>query len=172
MVVDLGVQNDSQFGPREKLYVGWEIPGVIVSWRDRDGNECTGPALIGKDYTKSLAPKSTLRAHLEGWRGRSFTDDELRSFDVAAILGKPCQLSIVHVDRGDRTYANVAAVMGPPKGAAPKPSGKPIAFDVDASDEETFACASQLSAETHKRTDRHQRGAGTTPEQPQQHRCR
>jgi hypothetical protein len=131
MVVDLGVQNDSKYKPRAKLYVRWEIPGVIVSWHDRNGNERTGPAVIGKYYTKSLAPKSNLRTDLESWRGRSLTDDELRSFDVTAILGKPCQLGIVHVDGGDRIRANIAAVMGAPKGVAPKPSGKLIAFDVD-----------------------------------------
>jgi hypothetical protein len=139
LMAELGVQNDSKYKPREELYFRWEIPDLTVSWRDSNGKERTGPAVIGKHYTKSLAPKSTLRADLESWRGRAFTDEELRDFDLTKFLGQPCQLGIVHQAVGDRTYANVAVVMGAPKGAAPKPSGKLIAFDVDSWDEEAFA---------------------------------
>ena len=37
------------------------------------------PFLVWKRYTLSLGDKATLRAHLEAWRGRKFTADELES---------------------------------------------------------------------------------------------
>jgi len=138
-IVGLGVQPSARFELSEKVLFRWEIPGEVVTWRDRDGNERTGPATISREYTRSLGPKSHLRRDLEGWRGRLFTESELRVFDVASFLGKPCLLSIVHKEGGDRVYANVAVIMAPPPGADPQASGELICFDPDSWDDEVFA---------------------------------
>jgi hypothetical protein len=47
---------------------------------ERDGK--TAPISINKEYTLSLGKKSVLRKHLETWRGRPFTDEELKGFEV------------------------------------------------------------------------------------------
>jgi hypothetical protein len=139
MIVNMGVQDDPKFGPRPKLYIRWEIPDENVMWIDRNGIEHSGPATIGRRYTKSTAAKADLRRDLEMWGGKSYTKSELRRFDVSVFLGKPCQLSVVHKEGLERVYANVAAVLAPPKGAKPKPSGKLVLFDADNWDDETFA---------------------------------
>jgi hypothetical protein len=139
MVVDLGVQNDSKYKPRRKLYLRWELPNQRTTWHDKNGEQHSGPMTIGKTYTMSLAPKSNLRADLEAWRGRAFTETELRGFDVRTILGKPCMLVISHRDAGDKVFANITAVAAAPKDAALKPCGKLIAYDTDDHDPEMFA---------------------------------
>jgi len=139
MIVNIGVQDNSKFEPRPKLYIRWEIPDERVTWIDRKGSEHSGPATIGRFYTKSLAPKANLRRDLEIWRGKSFTESELRAFDVAIFLGRACQLSVVHKEGPERISANVAAISAPPRGAKPKPSGKLVLFDADNWDDETFA---------------------------------
>jgi len=51
-----------------------------------------------KKYTLSLHEKSKLRPDLVSWRGRDFTDAELRGFDLENLLGVPCTLQIINKD--------------------------------------------------------------------------
>lgn len=115
MIVDLGMQ-ETNFGPKHKCYVRWELPNEEIEWKDKEGNEHKGPMTIGANYTVSLSEKANLRHDLEGWRGKAFTSEELAGFDVFNILGKPCQVSVVHNESGGKTYANVSGVVAIPKG--------------------------------------------------------
>ena len=113
-VVDLGF-HETGFGTKEKVYVGWEVPSVRVSWK-KDDVEHEGPAIIGSRYTNSIHEKSILGQHLVNWRGRDFTEDERKGFDLFTILDVPCMISVTHNTKGEKTYANVSGVMGIPKG--------------------------------------------------------
>lgn len=139
MVADMGVQPTGKFKPKPQVYIRWELPNEITSWKDGDGVEHSGPMVIGKKYTVSLSEKANLRGDLESWRGRTFTETELEGFDIKNILGKPCMLGVTHNTVGNKTYANISAVMGIPKGTtAPPPSVTPIAYDLDAHNQATF----------------------------------
>jgi hypothetical protein len=112
MVVDCGVQDISFKGKakqQHKVYVRWEVPDERVSW-EKDGKAHEGPCSIGRFYTLSLSEKAILRKDLENWRGRMFTEDELKGFDLETILGKPCQIMVTHSDDGK--YANINGIMG------------------------------------------------------------
>jgi hypothetical protein len=115
-VVDLGnitVEYSGKAKTQHKIRIVWQIEEL----RD-DGN----PFSLRKQYTLSLHEKSSLRKDLESWRGRSFTEDELRGFDVEVLIGKGALLSVIHKDSNGTTYANVTGVMKLPKGmAAPTP---------------------------------------------------
>lgn len=113
-VVDLGIQQ-TNFGAKEKIYVGWEVPSVRVKW-EKDDKEHEGPALIGSQYTASIHEKSILGQHLTSWRGKQFTEEERNAFDVFNVLGAPCMISVTHNKNGEKTYANVNAVMRLPQG--------------------------------------------------------
>ena len=117
-VVDLGTQPDSGFGQKEKVVLFWELPHERMVF---DGVE--KPMGISKFYTKSLSKKASLRKDLESWRGRPFTSEELAGFDLAAILGKGCQLQVV--DNGEGK-SQIAAVVGVPKGTTVPPPVNPI----------------------------------------------
>lgn len=112
--VDLGLQATG-FGTKEKFYLGWECCGVRVTW-EKDGKQHEGPALIGSRYTTSIHPKSILGQHLVSWRGKEFTAEEREGFDLFNVLGAPCMLSVVHVNKDNKVYANVAAIMKVPQG--------------------------------------------------------
>jgi hypothetical protein len=83
-VIDLGVQ-ETPWGGKEKVYIGFEIPGERVQWKDKDGKEHEGPAFIGSRYTNSINEKAILGQHLTSWRGVPFTDDERQGFDLFTI---------------------------------------------------------------------------------------
>lgn len=126
LVADLGIQGGGKFKPSQKVYLRWELPNEVTEWTDRDGNKKSGPMIIGREYTLSLSEKANLRADLESWRGRLFTEQELKGFDIVNVLGKACMLGVVHNEKGGKVYANVASVMGLPKGTTvPGPHNKP-----------------------------------------------
>jgi hypothetical protein len=113
-VCDLGLQQGN-FGSKEKVYVGFEVPAVRVSW-EKDGKQHEGPAIIGSTYTLSVHPKSILGQHITSWRGKAFTEDELKSFDVFKVLGAPCMIAVTHAHKNENVYANITAIMRVPAG--------------------------------------------------------
>jgi hypothetical protein len=127
MVVDLGNQlvRSERYGDKVKrqVWIRWETPHEEITFTDRDGNEKTGPRVIGQAFTLSLHENSALRPVLESWRGRAFTEEERRGFDVSKLLGVPCMVNVIHAESGGKTYANIGSVSPLPKGME-KPESK------------------------------------------------
>ena len=158
-VIDLGIQDGGQYDPRQKIYLRWQIPGERVEW-EKDGKKLEGPAVIGRKLTLSLSAKSNLRPLLESWRGRPFTDEERKGFDIKNVLGAACMIQVTHSKSqdGTRTFANVIAVMSLPKGIAkPAVEGSVAYYDCE-----------QPDAAVYERLSKYIRGlidARLTPEQ-------
>ena len=109
-VVDLGILDVTWQGvtkKQRKVNVAWQLN------EDRDDGK---PYLVFKRYTLSLHEKAGLRKDLESWRGKKFTDEEGRGFDVEKLIGVNCLLNVTHNHVGDRTYANVVSIMPLAKG--------------------------------------------------------
>jgi hypothetical protein len=110
-IVDMGVLEVTYPGqpPKKahKVRIVWQIDELMDDGR---------PFIVQKRYTLSLHEKASLRADLQSWRGRAFTDAELEGFDLEHLLGVNCLLGVVHAQRGADVYANVSAVMPLKKG--------------------------------------------------------
>jgi hypothetical protein len=118
-IYDLGTHRDEKYEKdRHQIVVLWEVPDSRIEI-ERDGRKRDLPRAISNRYTLSLNEKATLRKDLEAWRGRPFTAEELDGFDMRNILGKSCQLGIVHVTKGDRTFATINSILGLPRGVKP-----------------------------------------------------
>lgn len=130
MVVDLGIQ-DGFYGPKHQVYLRFETPHERVQY-EKDGKEIDAPMSIGCTYTLSLSEKANLRKDLENWRGRPFTKEELAGFDIAKIVGQPCQVTVMHNEKNGKTYANITGITALPKGMdKPKPETDLIVYDPD-----------------------------------------
>lgn len=108
-VWELGTQHNPTFNK--------DLKKVLIMWEIVDKDILNAPT-ISKIYTLSLDPKSTLRHDLELWRGKVFTDEEIRKgVDLRTFLGKGCQIQVIHQKnkKGDKTYANISGIMGWPK---------------------------------------------------------
>ena len=120
-LIDLGTQTSTYEGETKrarKVLVAWEI--LDDECRRDDGE----PFVLSKRFTQSLHEKAALRKTLSSWRGRDFTPAELKGFDLATVLGKDAFLSVIHTEKEGKTFANIAAVMRPPKGmTAPAGTG-------------------------------------------------
>ena len=142
MVVDCGLQEGYQKKPQHKIYLRWEVPDERVSY-EKDGATIEGPCSIGRFYTLSLSEKANLRKDLENWRGRSFTADELKGFDIESVLGKCCQIMVTHDTDGGKTYANITGVMGVSKDqkarvSTAKAENELLSFGLDQPDQKKF----------------------------------
>lgn len=134
LVADLGTVLDSMYEKmRHEIVIGWEIPEERIDI-ERDGKKLNLPRAISKRYTFSLGEKSTLRHDLEKWRGRSFTPEELEGFDLHSVLGKSCQLQVVHeAARTDgHVYAKVGGILALPRSVSgPKPENELQWFSIE-----------------------------------------
>jgi len=140
MVVDLGVQPSpgGQFAPKRTVVLRFQIPEIRVEIT-REGETKSLPAVISRTVGLSLNEKSTLYALLTSWRGRAFTPEELKKFDLSKICGKPAFINITHSVKGDRTYANLTSIMPLPKAIpAPVMEGEALVYSTDAPDPAIF----------------------------------
>jgi hypothetical protein len=115
--IDLGTQQTTFAGEvseKHQVQIAWELHDEECVMRE--GPKAGQPMMIQQTYTWSMNEKANLRKALESWRGKKFTDAEIESFDVRTLLGVPCLLSVIHNEKGDKVYANVASVTKPPKG--------------------------------------------------------
>ncbi len=133
--IALGTQqpNNAAFNPSFKVMLMFELPNELV-----EGTE--DPMTIGKEYTCSLSEKANLRKDLEGWRGRQFTADELKGFDVANVVGQPCVLSIIgYTKQNGQQGTKINSLSKLPKGSACPPAvHKPIIYEIEHGRNDTF----------------------------------
>lgn len=143
-VIDLGTQDrvwqGQPKGAVRKVMIAWELFG-----EEEDGtplkDEIGKPLVIAKRYTLSLAEKATLRADLQAWRGRAFTEDELAGFDLQKLVGATAMINVTHTAKEGKTYSNVASISPLPKAmrdAMPAAINKPQYFEVTDPDMELF----------------------------------
>lgn len=131
-LIDLGTQIGSpMYGSKEqkKISISWEL---LDEPKMDDGR----PFSIHKSYTASLGEKANLRADLESWRNKKFTDTELELFDLKAILGAYCQIQVVHSEDGK--FANVQNIIAFKGKEKPKPINENVSFDIDEPDMDVF----------------------------------
>ena len=140
MIVDLGVQPSpgGQYAPKRTVLLRFQIPEVRVEFT-KDGETRSLPAVISRTVGLSLNEKSTLYGLLTSWRGRAFTQDELKKFDLGKVAGKPAFINVTHSVKGDRTYANLTSIMPLPKSmTAPALEGEALVFSTDAPNPDVF----------------------------------
>ncbi len=137
-LVDLGTHTNTfkdDGSKQRKILLGFLFPEHTI---EIDGEAI--PIMSSKEYNLSLNEKATLRKHLEGWRSRKFTKEELAGFDLKNILGKPCTINVMHNDKG---YAVIESVL-PPMGEGAKVDTEPRYFSIDECKPE-FPLAEQIT---------------------------
>lgn len=102
-VVDIGLVKN-QWGEQHKVELRWQLEVI--------NPENHKPFMIVRRYTLSLNEKATLRQHLEAWRSRKFTAEELDGFDLETVIGANCQVQVVHtIGEDGRKWGNLQAIV-------------------------------------------------------------
>lgn len=123
-LIDLGTQFGEYQGKptsARKIVVGWELPNERMT----EGEYAGQPFTVVKWYTASIGEKANLRKDMVNWRGREFTDDELKGFDIKKLLGVPCLLSLTP---NEKQKVRVTGIMKPPPGTVCPPQANPSLY--------------------------------------------
>lgn len=170
-LIDLGTQlSTGQYGEKmqHKIRIGWELFGeddngepLVV---EVDGQ--TMPMTITKSYTVSLHEKSSLRKDLAAWRGKDFSDEEAKGFDISKLIGAYCMVNVATSETNGKTYSNVAGLTPLPgalKNAKPEPVHAHIKFDLDEPDMAVFSTFHEKLQEAIKRSPEWAKSQGKVP---------
>ena len=149
-IVDLGSQKTEYMGQvkiQHKIMLQFEV------WsEDESGNPTVTqkgePLSITKRYTLTLSEKAALRNDLKTWRGRDFTPEELRGFELKNVLGVWAMLSVSRdAGRDGKEYTNIQAIMPVPahlkKAGLPDPHNTPQMYSIEDHDGEIFESLSE-----------------------------
>jgi hypothetical protein len=107
LLAELGTQQTS-YGPKPQLLLMFELLDEVMS----SGK----PFLLARRYTLTSDPMGSLRQDLEGWFGKTLTDEALAQINLTQLLGAVAQIAVKHETRGDRTYANIVSLSPPTRG--------------------------------------------------------
>lgn len=123
-IVDLGTHEESFDGQppksKRKVFIQWEI----CSESRQDGS-CFR---IGDFYALSSHQKSNFRKDLESWRGKAFSDEDFGNFRLQKLLGKPCMLNVVQIEKDGKTKSKIASIASMPKGMPSPKLSEPALF--------------------------------------------
>lgn len=126
-MIEIGTVTENVLGKSvtaRKVRIGWELPTELKVFKEEKGEQ---PLVISKEYTLSMNEKSNLRKDLKSWRGKDFSEDEARSFDITKLMGVACMLNITHKSSkdGTRVYDQISAITPLPKGVKCPPQINP-----------------------------------------------
>lgn len=115
-LVDLGTQKNTykpQDEPKRRIMLSWEIADEFMS----DGR----PMTINQGYSFFMSKGALLRKHLEAWRGKAFTDQELKpgGFDLTNVVGASCTLTITESEGQNGTRSTISGIGKLIKGITP-----------------------------------------------------
>jgi hypothetical protein len=117
-MIHIGTVDEVILGTKKtlnKVRITWELPTELKVFKEENGEQ---PLSISKEFTLSMHEKATLRGFLKNWRGKDFTEEEAKSFDIEKLIGAPCMLNITHKKSkdGTKTYAEIGSISTMPKG--------------------------------------------------------
>lgn len=129
-IVDLGLQKNEKFDKTQRKFMMiWTILNETI---EVNGEQL--PRQLSKEYSFSLHEKSTLRKDLQAWRGKAFTEEELRGFNILNVLNVPCQLQVLLEEKNGKSYNNIASIMALPKGTEVDRLDNTYYFDIETID--------------------------------------
>lgn len=139
-MVHIGTVEEEYLGEKKmqnKVRITWELPEEKKVFKEENGEQ---PFVLSKEFTLSMHEKSTLRKWLESWRGKAFTEEESKQFDVAKLVGAPCLLNVIHKEKKDKSMrADIASISTLPKGmVCPNAINPLVVFSVNDFKQEIF----------------------------------
>jgi hypothetical protein len=112
-IIDLGTQKSEYMGQVKylhKISIGWEIHGTNNNGKPLRMKD-NRPFAIFKNYTLSWSEKANLRLDLQSWRGKPFSEEEMRRFDLDNVLDAWCMLNVIERTGQDgKMYTNINGV--------------------------------------------------------------
>jgi len=87
---------------KHKMKFVFEVPSELT--------ESGKVKTIGKSFVVSLDPRSNLTGFLQSWLGESLTPEQVRSFDLDSLIGRPAKLLVEHIQMDGREMHKIVSV--------------------------------------------------------------
>jgi len=113
-IIDLGMVEDKVYNKiSHKIRVVFELDHKVP---DKDMN-----ARISKKFNLSIAKykggmQTSLRKFLTDWRGKDFTLEEEKGFDLSVLLGRRCTLVVSNTEKDGSVMFEISSVVKAGKG--------------------------------------------------------
>lgn len=115
-VIELGTRDNEFQGEvkkRKELMITWELSELM-----QDGR----PFVVSWRGTNTLNEKGKLFQMLTSWRGKPFTTEELKKFELSNILDACCMINVSkETSKAGKEFNKVISVMRLPKGMQAEP---------------------------------------------------
>lgn len=121
-----------------KVRLTWELPTELKEFKESEGEK---PYFLSKDFTLSMHEKASLRKFLESWRGKGFSEEEAKKFNIVKLIGVACMLNVIHKPKKDGNMRlDIASIMPMPKGMkAPDAINENVIFSINTPDMELMS---------------------------------
>ena len=96
-IVDMGTTDQEYKGVKNKktrVHLSFEITHALDPENNPITMEDGRPFGVFKTYTASLFEAARLRQDLESWRGKRFTEQELKGFDISNLIGCTARIEV------------------------------------------------------------------------------
>lgn len=108
-------------GERVKSYKGqppYLAHSVVLVFQSGKVNSQGKLHEVSQEFTVSMGPKANLRKFLEGWRGKSYTEEQARAgVPLHKLVGQAALIAVEHkTSQQGRTYANLRNIAQLPEG--------------------------------------------------------
>jgi len=112
-IIDLGTQKSEYQGQVKflrKVMINWEVHGENDAGEPMV-TERGEPLSIFKNYTLSWGENANLRKDMQAWRGKPWSDEEAKRFDLKQILGVWGMLNVIQrPGKNGNIYSNVQSI--------------------------------------------------------------
>lgn len=102
-VVDKGME-PTAYGPKHKIQIRWLCDAQPPR---TDGK----PHMVSGKWNLTMGKKSKLRAMLQVWIGKNFTEDAAYRFDIESVIGMAAQVQVAHGEGEEGPYAFAQVVL-------------------------------------------------------------
>lgn len=138
-VVAIGTQvsQNPLYKPQSQFIVTFEVPSETI-----EVNGEQRPMVIGQflnAYFGRAEKPSNTRKFIESWRGKPFTDEEMKGFNTDKLVGAPCMLNVIHEQKNGKTREKIAGVSPLPKGMKLSPQfHKSVIYEIEMGRNDVF----------------------------------
>lgn len=139
-LVDIGTQPNNfpwaKSPTKKEIILMFEFPTQTTVFHEEKWPQ---PFVLSRRFGKSFHEKANLRVFLEAMLGRKFTPEETTGFPLDTLLWKTLFCSVAHIQKWEKTYANILSWMPLPKSIeCPAQVNDTLLYSVSAHDEDTF----------------------------------
>lgn len=121
-LIDMGTHKNKHGNMQPSIRLAWELHGDSIVGEGTGYMDDGKPFSVDRvfnPYLGSPSKATKFREFLEKWRGRPFTEEELKGFDLTNLLGAACRITLATSTNDEgKEYQNVVSASPMMKGVA------------------------------------------------------